>query len=203
MSAASPTSSDPVVGDGELSGRAIAVVGSDASASAIRELLAAKGARLPSWPLDDPRAGLDGLVFIAPTLAVRSIAETSAAALGEDLGAGLGEAFASLQAAVAAMRVKAGGGAVVFVAPPAPGQRAYDAFQSGLRLMVKAAALELGPEHIRVNVVLPGGGSGAAAPLGRRCAPNDVAQAVAFAASDRAKFMTGADLVVDGGRMLT
>ena len=102
-----------------------------------------------------------------------------------------------LQSGVGAMRERGGGGSVVFVAPPAD-RRAFDAVRQGLRLMVKAAALELGPEGVRGNIVLPGAGP---APLGRACTPRDIADAVAFAASDRARFMTGADLVVDGGAM--
>ncbi len=99
---------------------------------------------------------------------------------------------------MAAIRAKGAGGAVVFVAPPASSHRAFDALQQGLRLLTKAAALELGPEGIRVNIVLPGAGD---TPLGRSCVPADVAAGVAFAASPRAHFMTGADLVVDGGRL--
>ena len=87
---------------------------------------------------------------------------------------------------------------MVFVAPRAGACRAFDALTQGLRLMTKAAALELGPEKIRVNIVLPGRGEN---PLGRPCTPADIAPVVAFAASPRSRFMTGADLVVDGGSL--
>ena len=81
------------------------------------------------------------------------------------------------------------------VAPPAAG-RAHDAVRQGLRLLVKSAALELGAEDIRVNIVLPGSAGG---PLGAPASPDEIAASVAFAASSRARFMTGADLVVDAG----
>jgi 3alpha(or 20beta)-hydroxysteroid dehydrogenase len=77
--------------------------------------------------------------------------------------------------------------------------------------MAKAAALELGPENIRVNSVHPGMTRtpmtahfpeqqlAAAIPLGRFGEPAEVAGVVAYAASSRSAFMTGAELVVDGG----
>jgi len=145
----------------------------------------------------DAASGLDVLVFIARDAAA-PIATTSVTEFSSRLGGELKAAFLALQRGVAAIRAKGAGGAVVFVAPPASGPRAFDALQQGLRLLTKAAALELGPEGIRVNIVLPGAG---ATPLGRPCAPADVAASVAFAASPRAHFMTGADLVVDGGRL--
>ena len=49
---------------------------------------------------------------------------------------------------------------------------------------------ELGPERIRVNVLQLGAGS-----------PADAADSILFLASDRARFMTGAELVVDGGKL--
>lgn len=139
---------------------------------------------------------LDVLVFIAQGRA-QGFAATPVEAFSRHVGGELRSAFLTLQAGVAAMRAKGAGGSVVFVAPPSSGSRAFDALQQGLRLLVKAAALELGPEGIRVNIVLPGTGEN---PLGRACAPEDVAASIAFAASDRALFMTGADLIVDGGR---
>jgi NAD(P)-dependent dehydrogenase (short-subunit alcohol dehydrogenase family) len=78
----------------------------------------------------------------------------------------------------------------------------------------RAAALELGPHGIRVNAVSPGlidreglerdwpdGVSRYldAAPLGRLGRPDDVADACLFLASPAARWITGADLVVDGG----
>jgi NAD(P)-dependent dehydrogenase (short-subunit alcohol dehydrogenase family) len=114
------------------------------------------------------------------------------------VGGELRSAFLAVKQAAAAIRAKGGGGSVVIVAPAASDHRSYDALQQGLRLLVRAAALELGPEDIRVNIVIPGAGE---TPLGRPCAPEDIAASVAFVASPRARFMTGADLVVDGGRL--
>jgi|GEM_PF-4252230 len=145
-------------------------------------------------PSADP---LDVLVVVAPASSTVSIAQTSAAQFSDQLGGILEKAFFALQDGVAAIRAGGGGGAVVFVAPPAGG-RAFDAARQGLRLLAKAAALELGPEHIRVNIVLRGSAS---SPLDGTSTPEVIADAVAFLASDRAWFITGADLVVDGGAM--
>ena len=80
----------------------------------------------------------------------------------------------------------------------------------------RAAALELGMHGIRVNSVSPGLTWNAAlerdwpdgvrrwlahVPLGRLGLPDDVADAVLFLASPMARFVTGANLVVDGGML--
>lgn len=101
----------------------------------------------------------------------------------------------------------------------------YNAAKGAVRLMTKAAALEYAPMKVRVNSVHPGiidtpmmaeaatalgavTGEGANAlranfasrhPLGRMGRDVDVANAVAFLASDAAAFVTGSELVVDGG----
>jgi NAD(P)-dependent dehydrogenase (short-subunit alcohol dehydrogenase family) len=173
-----------------------AIVGGEIPlASAIRRALADTGISAPGGI--DEAGALDVLVVIAKD-AAGPIAETSADTFSDALGGELRSAFVALQDGVAAMRAKGGGGSVVFVAPAQGRHRAFDTLQQGLRLMARAAALELGPEGIRVNVVLPGAGEG---PLGRACTPADIAAGVAFAASDRAHFMTGADLAIDGGRL--
>ncbi|GGD99668.1 oxidoreductase [Polymorphobacter glacialis] len=100
------------------------------------------------------------------------------------------------------------------------GAAAYCASKGGVLLLTKAAALEWAPLGIRVNSVHPGfietpmvanaiaasengnemrDGLVAAHPLGRFGVPGEIAGAVVFLASDAASFMTGAEMVVDGG----
>lgn len=126
-------------------------------------------------------------------------------------------AFLSLKHAVAAMRDHGKGGSIIMMSSvmgrmSAPANVHYSGSKAGIRLMMKAAALELGAEKIRVNAVLPGithsdmtAGFDEAEtaptliPMKRFGMANEVADAVLFAASDRSKFMTGTELIVDGG----
>jgi NAD(P)-dependent dehydrogenase (short-subunit alcohol dehydrogenase family) len=124
--------------------------------------------------------------------------------------------FAVTQAAV---RHLPSGGSVTHIASiegthPAPGHAHYAASKAGLIMHARAAALEYGPQGIRVNTVSPGliarpGISEqwpegvarweAAAPLTRLGVPEDIGNACVFLASDLASWITGHDLVVDGG----
>jgi NAD(P)-dependent dehydrogenase (short-subunit alcohol dehydrogenase family) len=166
--------------------------------SAIRQALLADGAQVVGDTPHRDAEGLNALIFVASAAKVGPIATTSAAEFSDHVGSALHDAFRALQSGVALIRAGGGGGSVVLVAPTAGSHRAFDALRQGLRLMVKSAALELGPEQIRVNVVLPGGKD---TPLGQPCTPAHIADAVVFAASPRSKFMTGGDLVVDGGAL--
>ena len=87
---------------------------------------------------------------------------------------------------------------------------AYSASKAGVVSATKTLAKALAPNGIRVNAVLPGGmetpgvmstprRSGADIPLGHRAHPDEVARAVLFLASDLACYVTGVDLLVDGG----
>jgi len=122
--------------------------------------------------------------------------------------------FLGMRAVVPAMRV-ASSGSIVNISSLA-GIRgaqvplAYAASKWAVRGMSRQAAAELAPYGIRVNAVFPGyvdtgmidGGHEEIAqrvPLGRRlAAPEEIAAAVLFLASDEARYVSGAELVVDG-----
>jgi 3alpha(or 20beta)-hydroxysteroid dehydrogenase len=93
------------------------------------------------------------------------------------------------------------------------GHAAYGASKWGLRGLAKTAAIELGPLGIRVNTIIPGvintammtpvieGAESRYAhlPLGRHGEPSEIAPVVLFLASDASSYLTGAEIVVDGG----
>ncbi len=135
------------------------------------------------------------------------------------LAVGLKALMWTLQAAVPQMK-RAGRGSVVNISSVGavqaqPDSIVYAAMKGGVIALTRAAAVELSPERIRVNVVLPGmvgtpaskaqfdaatlAAREGAMPLGRFGAPEDIAGAVAFLASDDAAYVQGAELFVDGG----
>jgi 3-oxoacyl-[acyl-carrier protein] reductase len=117
-----------------------------------------------------------------------------------------------------------GGGVVVNIAStagirPRPGLTVYNASKAAAILFSKSMAVEFAPDNIRVNAVCPVAGEtpllaefmggdtpelrarfAGTVPLGRLSQPRDIANAVAFLASDEASFITGVALEVDGGR---
>ena len=124
------------------------------------------------------------------------------------------------QAANAVMQAADGGGCVVNVGSvsglrPSPGTAAYGAAKAGLINLTRTLAVEWAPK-VRVNCVSPGlihtelsqlhygdddgtGSVAATVPLGRLGRPVDVAHACMFLASPLAAYVSGANLVVDGG----
>jgi 3-oxoacyl-[acyl-carrier protein] reductase len=103
---------------------------------------------------------------------------------------------------------------------PRPGLTWYNASKAAVNNISKTMAVELGPEHIRVNAICPVMGETglleqfmgvpdtpenrarfiATIPLGRLSTPRDIAAVAVFLASDAAEFLTGLELAVDGGR---
>jgi NAD(P)-dependent dehydrogenase (short-subunit alcohol dehydrogenase family) len=98
-----------------------------------------------------------------------------------------------------------------------PGRNAYGAAKAGISSMTEAMACEWARDGIRVNAVAPGyvltelvkslvakgalnlGNIEERTPMGRTAAPEEIAEAIAFLGSERAGFITGVTLPVDGG----
>ncbi|QOV37253.1 SDR family oxidoreductase [Streptomyces ferrugineus] len=131
----------------------------------------------------------------------------------------LSSVFACTQAAADIMREQGGGGSVTHIASieasrPAPLHAHYSASKAAVVMHARSAALEYGPFGIRVNSVSPGlihrqgleedWPEGVrrwerAVPTGRLGRAEDVGDACVFLASGLASWVTGHDLVVDGG----
>jgi 3-oxoacyl-[acyl-carrier protein] reductase len=91
------------------------------------------------------------------------------------------------------------------------GNVAYDASKGGIEAMTRAMALDLAPYGVRVNAIVPGlirtyeidddaaKERGMVVPMGRLGAPEDIAGPTVFLATDDARYITGASIVVDGG----
>lgn len=132
------------------------------------------------------------------------------------LNVNLKSMFLCSQAAVKEMKA---GGKIVNISSIASfvgfeGLVHYCASKGGVNGMIRALALELAPKKININAVAPGaidtpGASGGSdeqdkqtisvIPWARKGTPDDIANAVAFLASDKADYITGQVLVVDGG----
>ena len=139
--------------------------------------------------------------------------------------------FLTSQAFARQVREQGGGGVIVNIGsidsihPSAVGLAAYDASKGGTLMFTKNFALEVAPLGIRVNMVAPGGVSteGSTAglagmptvqldelqrtflsqiPMGRMGVPDDIATVVLALATPMTAYVTGAVVVVDGGRLL-
>jgi NAD(P)-dependent dehydrogenase (short-subunit alcohol dehydrogenase family) len=124
--------------------------------------------------------------------------------------------FLGTKTAVSAMR-KAGGGSIVNISSVSGmislGYPAYNASKGAVRIFTKNVAVEYAKENIRVNSIHPGviktammdGDARTEAdwydliPIGRWADPIEVAYGVLFLASDEASYITGSELVIDGG----
>lgn len=160
---------------------------------------------------------LDAVVAAAGVQPVAELAGMSVESWRAVLHDNATGAFATLQAAAAVLRGR--GGSITLVASvegsrPARGHAHYASSKAATIMLARAAALEYGRDGVRVNSVSPGlvarPGLRAdwpdgverwerAAPLGRLGEPADVGDACVFLASPMARWITGHDLVVDGG----
>ncbi len=147
------------------------------------------------------------------------LAEQDPAVIDRVLKVNLYGAFWSARAAARVMLRQGEGGRIISFASAVgfnglKGSSDYAASKGGIMSMTKALAKELGPYHITVNAVAPGvvarpdSGATDAYKLGTnlfglQCTARDVADLVAFLASDKARFITGATYLIDGGRTLS
>jgi NAD(P)-dependent dehydrogenase (short-subunit alcohol dehydrogenase family) len=160
--------------------------------------------------------GLDILVNNAGILRVGGLQDNSLADIDALLDVNVRSPIVASQAALAHLTK---GGRIITIGSyfadrvPAPVLTVYSATKSALVAFTKGLARELGPQEITVNLVQPGsidtdmnpahGPFGDALrqfmALGNYGKPDDIANAVAFLASEKAKYITGSTLTVDGG----
>lgn len=171
--------------------------------------------------------GVDILINNAGIFAPKPFLEQTEAEYDAFVDTILKGKFFMAQAAAKSM-VRRGGGAIVqtgsmwaLQAIGATPSAAYSAANAGVHQMVRNLALELADHHIRINAVAPAvvetpvyntfmsddevaatlPGFNAFHPLGRNGQPQDIAEAILFLASDKASWITGTVLPVDGGVM--
>ena len=163
---------------------------------------------------------LDVLVNNAGIMRIAPLADCDRATFTKVIETNLVGAYLGMRAVLGAMRSGGGGSIVNFSSPQGiegrEGMSAYTASKFAIRGLTRTAAIELGPEGIRVNTVVPGptrtpmtarpGWSDAdydeaygGYPLGRMADPAEIARMCLFLACDDSSFCTGADFVVDGG----
>lgn len=168
--------------------------------------------------------GLDVLVANAGIGVFAPIADVTPAAFDRQFDINVKGVFFSVQALLPLIGA---GGSIVLIASGvnakgAPGASLYFATKAAVRSFARSLAAELGPQGIRVNALSPGvvrtgfqeragmvdEGSEAfirsvieASPLRREGAPEEIARAAVFLASDDSSYMAGSDVVVDGGYM--
>jgi 2-dehydro-3-deoxy-D-gluconate 5-dehydrogenase len=168
---------------------------------------------------------LDVMVNNAGIFPMISVTEMTERDFAHVLDVNLRGVFLCTQAAARAMIAQGVGGRIVTVTsvdalhPSMVGLAAYDASKHGAWGFLKNAALELAPHGILVNAIAPGGvltpgvmammpaGISPAdatppCPLGRLADPDEIARIAVVLCSDLATYMTGAQVVVDGGLLL-
>lgn len=200
-----------VAGIKAAGGQALAVQADVREAAAVRSLIEHVQA---VW------GGIDVLVHNALTpYVIKPFQDMTWAELGGKLDDEMRAAFAITKAVVPAM-TEQGWGRIIYLGTglsrqPREGMIALGTAKAALAQFARYLAQELGPQGITVNVVEPGPVEStrmvgvldekhkqqqvAATPLGRLAYPGDVAQAVAFYASEDNAFMTGTTAAVNGG----
>ena len=163
---------------------------------------------------------LDVLVNNAGTGAQQNVEDTTVEIWDGQMNVHAKGAFLGMKHAIPEMR-RAGGGSIVNISSinglvGSPTSTAYHAAKAAVRLLTKNAALQYAGENIRVNSVHPGYAwtplternfsiqahfdeRVARVPMGRICSADEIANGILYLASDESSFVTGSELVIDGG----
>ncbi|MEK7105589.1 MAG: SDR family oxidoreductase [Patescibacteria group bacterium] len=174
--------------------------------------------------------GIDILVNNAGIYPIVPVMQMTVADFEKILAVNLKSVFFFTKAAAEVMIKQGRGGKIINITsidalhPSAVGLAVYDASKHGLWGFTKNTALELAPHGIQVNAVAPGSiatpgtGEGTAMsaemqaisqkfvekiPMQRKGEPDDIGKVALFLASDLASYMTGSQIVVDGGVLLS
>lgn len=203
---------DVVEAAAALGGEAVSIRADVSDAAAVDTMFASLKQRWGGIDILINNAGItgDGFLMMMPEASWDSVIDTN-----------LKGAFLCARRAIRSMITGRWGRVINVVSPAAligkDGASSYAASKGGLQSMSKSLAREVGRYGITVNCVCPGFVdtrmiSGmpeeerrrfeAAIPLGHFGRPEDVAQAIAFLASDRASYITGTTLTVDGGLVM-
>ncbi len=163
---------------------------------------------------------LDILVNNAGVSHRSGVEETTSEAWDKVMDVNVKGVFLGTQAAIPEMR-KAGGGSIINISSiyglvGSGGSAAYHASKGAVRIFNKSTAIQYASENIRANSVHPGfidtpmtrahhdnpnihKERVAKTPIGRMGQPEDIAAGILYLASDESSFVTGAELVIDGG----
>jgi L-rhamnose 1-dehydrogenase len=195
-----------------LSRKAVAVEGNIAEPSVSTALVkAAVGAF----------GGVDVLSSNAGICPFHAFLDTPPEMMQQTIGVNLEGAFLICQAAANRMKDQGRGGSIIATSSISAlvgggTQAHYTPTKAGVHSLMQSAAIALGPYGIRCNSVMPGfiatdlnkadwtnpdtvAYFKKRIPIGRLGLPQDIADCVAFLASDKASYVTGASLLIDGG----
>ena len=172
--------------------------------------------------------GLDILVNSAASALIKTLEDTTEDEWDHLMTVNLKSAFLAIKHALPLLR-RGGEGRIINISSVygmvgEPDRAAYSASKGGLTALTRQLAVELAPDGITVNCVSPGGVDTQtkrhymrtsydpetaqhelleSIPLDRLASPQEVADAVLFLASERSRFITGINLVIDGGLTAT
>ncbi len=173
----------------------------------------------------DTYGKLDGIVNNAATIVVKKITEVTAEEWNHVIGVNLTGVFYGCKHAIRQFQKQGNGGSIVNIGSISavvglPEQPVYCASKGGVFQLSRQIAIEFAKENIRCNTLGPGSVAGefvqiyldgqvdpkaaaerqmSAHPMGRFATPLEIAELIMFLLSDRSSFVTGANLMVDGG----